>query len=64
MEPQYEQFVRVELMADSFHGQDASEYGWFRDLEWLGPLVLPNAELTGAPLGAPGARRPVARPVE
>lgn len=23
-----------------------------------------NAELTGAPLGAPGARRPVARPVE
>ena len=24
----------------------------------------PNAELTGAPLGAPGARRPVARPVE
>ena len=23
-----------------------------------------NAELTGAPLGAPGARRPFARPVE
>ena len=27
-------------------------------------LKTPNAELTGAPLGAPGARRPVARPVE
>ena len=26
--------------------------------------MVPNAELTGAPLGAPGARRPVARPVE
>jgi hypothetical protein len=42
MEPQYEQFVRVELMADGFHGQDVSVFGWFRDLEWLGPLVLPN----------------------
>jgi hypothetical protein len=30
------------LMADSFHGQDASAYGWFRDLEWLGPIVMPN----------------------
>ena len=27
-------------------------------------IEVPNAELTGAPLGAPGARRPVARPVE
>ena len=27
-------------------------------------LLTPNAELTGAPLGAPGARRPIARPVE
>ena len=43
MEPKHEQFVRVELMADGFHGQDASAYGWFRDLEWLGPLVLPSA---------------------
>lgn len=40
--PEYEPFVRVELMADGFHGRQASEYGWFHDLEWLGPLVLPN----------------------
>jgi hypothetical protein len=40
--PKYGPFVRVELMADSFHGQDASAYGWFRDLEWLGPIVMPN----------------------
>jgi hypothetical protein len=55
MEPQYEQFVRVELMADSFHGQDASAFGWFRDLEWLGPLVLPNDPSSAA--RAPGPLR-------
>ena len=43
----HEKFVRVELMADGFHGQDASVFGWFRDLEWLGPLVLPNVEAQG-----------------
>ena len=32
---------------------------------WLQAKAMPhNAELTGAPLGAPGARQPVARPVE
>lgn len=55
IKPTYERFVRVELMAHGFHGVDASEYGWFRDLEWLGPLVLPNAEVTGGAL----ATRPV-----
>ena len=42
IKPTYGPFVRVELMSDGFHGVDASGFGWFRDLEWLGPLVLPN----------------------
>mgnify|MGYP000010494289 CR=1 FL=1 len=40
--PLFEQFVRVELMADSFHGQDANLFGWFKGLEWLGPVALPR----------------------
>ena len=32
--------------------------------ELMAVIEQPNAELTGAPLGAPGARRPFARPVE
>lgn len=39
----YGPFVRVELMADGYHGQQASDYGWFKYLEWLGPIVVPNA---------------------
>lgn len=42
--PAFERFVRVELMADSFHGQDATAHGWFKDLEWLGPLVLEETQ--------------------
>ena len=38
----FERFVRVELMADGFHGQDASAFGWFQGLEWLGPVALPR----------------------
>lgn len=48
-EPKFERFARVELMADGFHGQQAADFGWFRDLEWLGPLVLPNAKVTCPP---------------
>jgi len=40
----YGPFVRVELMADGLHGQQASEHPWFDALEWRGPLVLPGAE--------------------
>lgn len=36
----YGQVVRVELMAEGFHDVDATPYGWFADLEWLGPLSL------------------------
>lgn len=35
-------FVRVELMADGMHGQQASDHAWFGGLEWRGPLVLPK----------------------
>ena len=35
-------FVRVELMADGHHGIDASKFPWFADLEWRGPLVIPE----------------------
>jgi hypothetical protein len=41
-EPKYEKFVRVELMADGLQGRDSSLFGWFRDLEWLGPLAIPK----------------------
>lgn len=51
----YERFVRVELMADGFHGLQASDFGWYRDLEWLGPLAVP-AEAAEA---TEGAVRPV-----
>lgn len=37
-----ENFVYVELMAESFHGVHAGAYGFFKDLEWLGPLTLPQ----------------------
>ena len=40
-----ERFVRMELMADGQHGVDASAYPWFADLEWRGPLVLPEMEM-------------------
>lgn len=49
----YERFVRVELMADGFHGLQASDFGWYRDLEWLGPLAVPATE------AAEGTVRPV-----
>lgn len=55
IQPTYGPFVRVELMADGLHGQQASDYAWFRDLEWLGPLVLPNGVLSGARTGLDGA---------
>lgn len=42
-----ENFVYVELMAEGFHGTNASSYGFFNDLEWRGPLLLPSAT-TGA----------------
>ena len=38
-----EKFVYIELMAEGFHGVDAARYGFFDELEWCGPLVLPNA---------------------
>lgn len=38
-----EKFVYVELMADGFHGVHAGSYGFFDELEWRGPLMLPNA---------------------
>jgi hypothetical protein len=38
-----EKFVYVELMAEGFHGVHAGRYGFFDELEWRGPLVLPNA---------------------
>ena len=41
-----EKFVYVELMAEGFHGVHAGRYGFFEGLEWCGPLVLPNAELS------------------
>ena len=40
-------FVYVELMAEGFHGVHAGHYGFFESLEWRGPLVLPNAAMTG-----------------
>lgn len=44
-----EKFVYVELMADGFHGVHAGSYGFFDELEWRGPLVLPNAANECAP---------------
>jgi len=38
-----EKFVYCELMAEGFHGVHAGRYGFFDELEWRGPLVLPNA---------------------
>lgn len=38
-----EKFVYVELMAEGFHGVHAGRYGFFDELEWRGPLMLPNA---------------------
>ena len=38
-----ERFVYVELMAEGFHGVHAGHYGFFDELEWRGPLVLPSA---------------------
>ena len=35
-------FVRVELMADGHHGIDASKFPWIADLEWRGPVVIPE----------------------
>ena len=43
-----EKFVYVELMAEGFHGVHAGRYGFFNELEWCGPLVLPNAKVSGA----------------
>ena len=37
-----EKFVYVELMAEGFHGVHAGRYGFFDELEWRGPLVLPS----------------------
>ena len=46
----YAPFVRVELMADGFHGQQASDYGFFKDLEWLGPVALHNTNSGTTPV--------------
>ena len=44
-----EKFVYVELMAEGFHGTHAGRYVFFDSLEWMGPLVLPNAIYTANP---------------
>ena len=38
----YQQFVRVEIVADGLYGVQASEYPWYKDLEWLGPIKIPE----------------------
>lgn len=39
----FERFVYVEVMADGLHGMGIAAFDWFRQLEWLGPVVLPGA---------------------
>ena len=49
-----EKFVYVELMSEAFHGVHAGHYGFFDKLEWCGPLVLPNAKVSGAGTASAG----------
>ncbi len=45
----YAAFVNVELLADGFYGQKASNYCWFKDLLWCGPLKMPPPPSSSTP---------------
>ena len=36
----YKKFIRIEINADGIYGVQASNYPWYNNLEWLGPIKI------------------------